>query len=74
MAKAGSYYNAPGGMSLYSPRDFTAHGIELRFVKTCPVEYRQFTAEFIPNLSIIDVLMFNSPEDINLLMTSYELI
>lgn len=74
MSKASSYYNAPGGMSLYSPRDFSAHGIELKFVKTCPLEYRQFSPEFIPDLSVIDVLMYNSSGEISLLMTNYELV
>jgi hypothetical protein len=62
--KATTYINPPGGKSLYVPEDFQRQGIELRFLQPGKIEYRQFGAEFIPNLSILDVLMFNSLEQI----------
>jgi hypothetical protein len=40
------------------------HGIDLRFIKTIPFEYQQFGATFVPFLSIVDVLMFNSPSTV----------
>ena len=39
-----------------------------------PVEYRQFKGEFVPNLSIIDVLMFNDVSGVQELLTMYSLI
>ena len=39
-----------------------------------PETYPQFKNEFVPNLSIIDVMMFNSPENIRRLLSSYELV
>lgn len=57
---AGAYINAIGGRKLYSAKDFEEEGIELRFIKTEPIEYRQFDNEFVSWLSIVDVMMFNS--------------
>lgn len=71
---ADTYHNAAGGMSLYSPGDFSRYGIELRFIKTKPFKYMQFSSAFFPDLSIIDVLMFNSPEEINSLLANFELV
>lgn len=59
------YINAIGGQDLYTAEAFRNEGIELRFIKTKPIEYRQFDNEFVPWLSIVDVMMFNSKERIN---------
>lgn len=68
------YINAIGGMNLYSKDDFSANGIDLNFVKTKQISYKQFGNEFVPNMSIIDILMFNSIEEVNHLLDQYELI
>jgi hypothetical protein len=68
------YINPIGGQELYSKRIFKENGIELNFMKTKPFKYKQFNDEFIPMLSIIDVLMFNSIEEIQQLLTKYELV
>jgi hypothetical protein len=68
------YINALGGEELYNKESFKAKGIELSFIKTLPIEYKQFSNEFIPWLSIIDVLMFNSVENIKVMLDKYELI
>ena len=57
---ATSYINAIGGIELYSKETFRAKGIELQFIKAKPFEYEQLIEPFIPWLSIIDVMMFNS--------------
>ncbi len=62
---ADTYINAIGGQYLYAAEAFDNNGIELRFIRTKPIEYRQFDNEFVPWLSIIDVMMFNSKERIN---------
>ena len=59
-AGARVYLNAIGGTELYSKPDFDAAGIELKFLKPRPFEYRQLDNAFVPWLSIIDVMMFNS--------------
>jgi len=58
------YVNAIGGVELYSKDVFGQKGIELKFLQPRPFEYAQFGAEFVPWLSIIDVMMFNSPDTI----------
>ena len=67
------YLNAIGGKELYSREAFSEHGIELRFLKMNNIEYKQFSNEFVPGLSIIDVLMFNSVETIRGFLNEYSL-
>lgn len=71
---ADKYYNAIGGQDLYSVTDFAANNIELKFIKTLPMEYAQLKNEFVPWLSILDVLMFNSVEQTSIMLDKYELI
>jgi hypothetical protein len=71
---ASSYLNFAGGIELYNSRDFKTNNIELHFLKSLPEEYCQFDAEFIPFLSIIDVMMFNDKHAIQNLLNKYELI
>jgi len=71
--RASDYVNAIGGQALYSREAFLAHGIRLQFVRTGPIEYRQFTMPFVPSLSVIDLLMFNPPEGARELLKRYEL-
>ncbi len=68
------YVNAIGGQELYSKDEFAVNGIELKFIQTGEVHYPQFNNEFVPNLSIIDVLMFNPPEKVRELLEVYELV
>jgi hypothetical protein len=56
---ADEYVNSIGGLELYSYEAFKASGVTLKFVKSKPIQYPQFKNDFIPSLSIIDVLMFN---------------
>ncbi len=58
--QADIYVNSPGGRELYDPAAFQRHGIDLRFVHSPSISYEQYGEVFHPNLSIIDVLMFNS--------------
>lgn len=71
---ADTYYNAIGGQELYDVEDFAQNGITLRFLQTNPVTYPQYKNEFVPNLSIIDVLMFNGKEGTNKLLKEFTLI
>lgn len=71
---ADEYHNLVGGMELYSFEEFKEHGIKLAFVESIPHEYPQNSEEFIFGLSIIDVIMNNSVQDIQNMMESYRLI
>ena len=71
---ADTYYNAIGGQELYDKNDFKADGIDLHFVKTELSPYPQLNNEFVPGLSMIDVLMFNNPIGVKQLLTNYKLV
>jgi hypothetical protein len=66
------YYNAIGGMELYSKKEFEKNGINLRFLKPNIISYKQFKNDFIPSLSIVDVMMFNSVEEIGMMLQAYD--
>ena len=68
------YINAIGGTELYDFEEFRENGIELAFLKTDDIVYPQFDGEFVPNLSIIDVMMFNSVPEIQDMLNRYTLI
>lgn len=70
---ASEYYNPVGGKKLYSSQVFKAEGIKLKFLKSKDIKYEQFKNTFYPNLSIIDVMMFNSPECIHEMLDEYVL-
>jgi len=72
---ANTYVNAIGGMELYSKEIFWEQRIDLKFIRSKPFEYAQFGDAFVPWLSIIDVMMFNSIDTIRAcIATNYELI
>lgn len=71
---ATEYYNAIGGQELYSYEAFRENGVGLYFVKSKDIVYRQFDNEFQPNLSMIDVMMFNPRERITEYLKAYTLI
>jgi len=71
---AGTFYNAIGGTKLYSKEKFASYSIELKFLRTRSIEYKQFSGKFTPDMSIIDVLMFNETGVISSLIEKYELV
>jgi len=70
---ADTYYNAIGGKELYSKERFSSSGIELKFISSNDVQYQQFNHDFVPWLSIIDVLMFNAKEEVSVMLKNYTL-
>jgi hypothetical protein len=68
------YINSIGGVELYERKTFDQKGIRLNFIKSNPIQYKQFSSEFVPWLSIVDVMMFNSKEQIKNYLTQYTLI
>ncbi len=70
-----TYINAIGGLDLYDRDGFRAQGVELKFIRSKPFEYAQFGAPFAPWLSILDVMMFNTPDEVGLaIREGYELV
>lgn len=62
--EAKTYINTIGGTELYTKTYFQSQGIALKFIQSKPHEYAQFDAPFVPWLSIVDLMMFNSIESI----------
>lgn len=69
-----TYLNGIGGEALYNKATFLEQGLRLNFLEHKPVAYPQFDHPFLSNLSIIDILMFNSKKDIQEMLESYQLI
>ena len=70
---ATEYINAPGGRELYDKDDFKAQGIDLKFIVPNLVPYQQFDNAFVPGLSILDVMMFNDPNEVRRMLGAYTL-
>ena len=69
-----SYINMEGGKDLYDKTYFSEHGVKLQFLKARFPGYNQHHADtFHPGLSIIDVLMNVSKEDIRPMLNSCQL-
>lgn len=67
------YINSPGGRALYQKEYFKKQGIDLNFIETEIQQYPQSSGEFIPYLSMIDILMNCSKGDIIKMLNSYRL-
>ena len=69
-----TYINAMGGKDLYNKEDFSKKGLTLQFISpiTTELNYTQLnTLEFVPWLSIIDVLMNNSKQNCQTMLNAY---
>lgn len=74
--RADTYINTIGGLELYSRERFAREGIALQFIRSLPIEYKQFgKAPFVPWLSMLDVMMFNPANEIrDSLLPKFELV
>ncbi|PBI87005.1 WbqC-like protein family protein [Variovorax boronicumulans] len=73
---ADTYINTIGGLELYSRERFSQEGIALQFIRSLPIEYKQFGKDpFVPWLSMVDVMMFNPADEIrDSLLPKFELV
>jgi hypothetical protein len=69
-----TYINFIGGLQLYDFDVFRKHRLTLKFHKISDINYRQFGDTFVPLLSIIDVLMFNSVDEIRKRLNCFSLL
>ena len=72
--KALHYINPIGGTELYDELKFLNFEIKLNFIKSEMIYYKQFKNDFVPWLSILDVLMFNSKLQTNEMLTKFLLL
>jgi len=68
------YINAIGGKDIYSKELFNSENINLKFIQSNQLIYKQFDKPFVANLSIIDLLMFNDKKDIQTFINNYILV
>jgi hypothetical protein len=68
------YWNPPGGRIFFDASKYQRAGIKLQFLSVNLREYDQRRRGFVPGLSIIDVAMFNSPQEINEMLDDYVLL
>ena len=73
LLKADVYINAIGGKELYTPESFRKKRVNLRFLKTGETKYSQYNDVFVPCLSIIDVIMHNSVDEVRKMLLDYSL-
>lgn len=72
---ADHYVNPIGGVDLYESALFNEQGIKLSFLQTSDkIKYHQWNDTFTPNLSIIDILMFNSKSEVSSHLGAYSLV
>ena len=69
-----TYINPSGGKELYQKEYFKENGIDLFFIENQLPPYKQFNNDFVAGLSIIDVLMFNSKEEVKKMLNQYHLV
>lgn len=67
------YWNPPGGQEFFDRSKYEEANIKLRFQTVLLKDYDQKRQPFEAGLSIIDVMMFNSPAQISDMMDIYEL-
>jgi hypothetical protein len=70
---ATTYINSMGGRELYNVEEFAAEKIKLQFIEMSPIYYQQGGENFVPYLSIIDVMMFNDKTAIGQHLQQYTL-
>lgn len=71
---ANIYINPINGRELYDDESFAENNIELYFLKANKSVYKQFSSDFVPFLSIIDILMFNDKAEVLNMLSDFELI
>lgn len=74
--KAKTYVNLPGAASIYinEIKTFKSMNINLGILQFPDIKYNQFGNKFVPHLSIIDLLMFNSIEKSKQLVKNFDVI
>lgn len=71
LLEADKYCNMKSGNSLYDKGQFKAKNIELSFLEMADLTYPQGKHDFVSHLSMIDVLMWNSKDQVKILLQKY---
>jgi len=68
------YWNPESGLEFFDRSKYYKAEIDIKFLSMNIPKYSQRRPEFVPRLSIIDVMMFNKPENINEMLDDYLLL
>lgn len=68
------YLNPMGGKSLFKDAEFKQRGIKLEFLETNRYSYNTYPYKFIEDLSVIDVMMWNSAEEIRSIINNFSIV
>jgi hypothetical protein len=71
---ADTYINPPGGIDFYDRHRYLRSGVELQFLQVNLKPYEQRNGTFEAGLSILDVMMFNTPQQIHTMLDDYEML
>lgn len=66
--------NPIGGIELYDVSYFCDHQVTLKFHRMDDIVYSQGKNQFVPSLSVIDVMMFNEIDDIRDMLVQFSLL
>ena len=67
------FINPEGGQQFMDKKKYSDKGVNLRFLEFEYPPYDQRNNSFIPGLSILDAMMFNSPAEIRQMLDKYHL-
>ena len=68
------YINLSGGIELYSREKFAQACIDIKFIQSGEIFYKQQGNAFIPFLSVVDILMYNTPAEIQPMLMNYKIL
>jgi len=72
---ATQYINPPAGYAIFKEEEFQACGVELLFLQSNLSPYKQLSSNFVPGLSIIDLMMWNDKSVLdNMLRQDFQLL
>ena len=69
-----AYVNPPGGMDFFHAEKYRDAGIDLQFLKSNLPAYIQRIGHFEPGLSVVDAMMFCSPQEISEMLDDYRIL
>lgn len=71
---ADTYINATGGREMYDFDQFRERNLKLGFIQNGDIQYPQFGQEFVPYLSMMDMIMFQSRDEIREMLNNCQIV
>ena len=71
---ADTYINATGGRAMYDFAEFEKRNLKLGFIQNGDIQYPQFGQEFVPYLSMMDMIMFQLRDEIREMLNNCQIV